>query len=113
MVAPPPIEAPRPTSGLQHLALVLLTARVFVVRKRDVRADEHIVRNAKAIPELDAALDRHTIADDDVVFDEDVIADVAVGSDPCAGQDVCEGPDARFLTNTPAGVEFSEDIDVR
>jgi hypothetical protein len=78
--------------------LILLALRILVVRERDVGTDEHVVGDAKAIPQLDAALDRHAVADHDIVFDEDVIADVAVLSYGRAGKDVREGPDTRVLT---------------
>ena len=61
--APPPIDAPRPIIGLQHLGLILLASRILVVRKRRVRPDEHIVGDAKAVPELHAALDGDAVAE--------------------------------------------------
>ena len=56
-------------------------ARKAIVRERRVRADEDVVLDAYAIPELDAAFHGDAVADDDVVLDERVIADVAVGAD--------------------------------
>ncbi len=64
----------------------------FVICKRGVRTDEHIVFDLHAIPKLDAALDRYAVPDGDVVLDKRVIADVAIAADPCPGKDVRERP---------------------
>ena len=101
MTAPAPIDAPRPMC-VSSARLMLLAARILVVRERRVRPDEDVVGDAQAVPELDAALDRDAIADDDVVLDEDVIADVAVGADGRARQHVREGPDARARADAAA-----------
>ena len=95
MVALAPIDAPSFTTVAQERLRPPPAAREAVVRERRVGADEDVVLDPHAVPELDAAFHRDAIADDDVVLDERVIADVAVGADARAGQHVRERPDAR------------------
>ena len=73
-----------------------------IVRKRRVRADEHVVLDSQAVPELNAAFDRDPIAHHDVVLDEDMIADVAVAADARAAEQVRKGPDAGAVADVDA-----------
>ena len=81
IVAFAPIDAPSATRVVGTVGVVLLAARELVVGEGRVGADEDVVAHPQAVPQLDAALDGHPIADDDVVLDEDAVADVAVAPD--------------------------------
>src|SRR6266511_9874 len=70
-----------------------------VVRERGVRANEHIIFESKAVPDLYAALDRDPVADHDIILDENMIANVAVGANDSTRQDVNERPDPSAGTN--------------
>jgi hypothetical protein len=79
---------------------VALAAREGVVGKGDIGADEHVVLDSQAVPELHAGFDRGAVADDHVVLDEDVGADVAVGADAGVGENDDELPDFSIRPNT-------------
>ena len=66
-----------------------------IVRKCDVRPNEHIVLKSHPIPLLYAALDRDTIADLDVVFDKYMVGNIAVIPDNRARQNMGKSPDPR------------------
>lgn len=94
MVAPPPDRSAGFNGRYRKGCRVLLATREGVVGEGDVGADEDVVLDAQAVPELNAGFHRDTVADDDVVLDEDVGADVAVGTDAGVGEDDDELPDA-------------------
>jgi hypothetical protein len=94
MVAPPPDRSAGFNGSDGVGGRVLLAARPGVVGEGDVGANEDVVLDSQAVPELHARLNRDAVADDDVVLDEDVGADVAVGTDAGVGEDDDELPDA-------------------
>ena len=94
MVAPPPDRSAGFNGRDRESGRVVLAAREGVVGEGDVGADEDVVLDAQAVPELNAGFHRDAVADDDVVLDEDVGAEVAVGADAGVGEDDDELPDA-------------------
>jgi len=66
-----------------------------VVGKGDIRANENIIFEPHAVPNLDAALDCYPVADADVVLNKRVIAEIALGANHRARQDVRESPYPR------------------
>jgi hypothetical protein len=72
----------------------VLAAWKGVVGKRCVWADEDIVFNSNAVPQLNAAFDGDPVTNDHIVFYEAVRADVASGADPSVWQHHGELPDA-------------------
>ena len=94
MVAPPPDRSAGFNGRDRKGGRVLLAAREGVVGEGNVGADEDVVFDAQAVPELYAGFHRDAVADDDFVLDEDVGADVAVSTDAGVGEDDDELPDA-------------------
>lgn len=76
-----------------------------VIGEGDVGADEDIVLQPEAIPELDTALDGDAIADEDIVLHEDLFADIAIGADAGAAEDVRESPDTGPGADGGAGLD--------
>src|SRR4051794_16585626 len=74
----------------------------MIIGEGRVRADEHVVLEPQAVPELDSALDRDPIAQHYVIFDEGVVADVAVAAQDRARQHVGKRPDASARTDVAA-----------
>src|SRR5438874_12277726 len=72
---------------------ILAAARKAVVCKGSVRADEHVIAKAHAIPKLDAAFYRDPIADHHVILNKGVIADIAILADRRSREYVGVGPD--------------------
>jgi len=68
------------------------TSRKAIVGKGGIRADEDVVADRDAIPQLNSALDGAPIADHDVVFDKTVVADIAVSPDLRSRQYMRERP---------------------
>ncbi len=68
------------------------TLRVTIICESYVGANENIIFDRDSIPDLNARLYGHPIADDDVIFDEAVSADVAVFSDDRTFEDDAELP---------------------
>lgn len=112
ITAPPPDRSALANGGDREAVRVDLGAREFVVGERDVRADEDIVLDAQAIPELHPALDRGAVADDHIVFDENLRADVAVTADPGPGQDDDELPEGAARAD-PGGVHIRSGVNFR
>lgn len=92
-VAPPPDRSAGFNGRNRKGNRILLTAREGIVGEVNVEADEDVVFDAKAVPELNAGLHRHTVSDDDVILDEYVRADIAVGTNAGVGEDDYELPD--------------------
>jgi hypothetical protein len=91
------IRAYRRASADDRLRKLLRTsanAREAVVSERGIRPDEHVIFDAQSIPQLDAALDRDPIADDDIILNEHAIADVAVSAYGRPREHVRECPDS-------------------
>lgn len=103
IIAPPPMDAPSRTTVVVNESGYCLLAGERVVGERGVRADEDIVLQADAVPELNAAFHCDPIADDHVVLDEDSVIEVHVAADLCSGQDVRKGPDAGSISD-PGGL---------
>jgi hypothetical protein len=74
---------------------MLLAAWPQVMGKESTGSDKDIVFHGDSIPKVNAALQGHPVAQNDLILDENVVADVAVFSDPGAWQYVGKGPDAR------------------
>ena len=85
--------------GLRVLRWMLLAPGEKVVREGRVGADENIVAQPDAIPQLHATFDCRPVADNHIILDEHAIAHVAVVTDPGAGQDMGECPDARAVAD--------------
>jgi hypothetical protein len=77
----------------------LLAPRKQIIDEGGVWADENVIFNREAVPQLDATFDRDSISQRDIVFDEDVIADVGVGANDGAWEDVSESPHAAPRPN--------------
>ena len=91
--------------GAQELFRIVFASGKAIVGKGGVRADEDVVANPDAVPELNSALDGAPIADHDVVFDETVVADIAVSPDLRSGKDVRERPNPCALLD---GLTFDD-----
>jgi hypothetical protein len=52
-----------------------------VIRKCDIRANEHIVTNPQSIPQLNTALDRYAISDNNVALNKNIGADITLRAD--------------------------------
>lgn len=90
----------------------LLAAWEPVVCEGGVRTDEDLIFDAETVPQLDARLDGHTVADDHVVFDKDVVADTGIGTDASPAEHVSERPDSRSRTEVrglQSGIGVHED----
>ena len=85
--------------SFQILRWIDFAARITIVGKSGVRPDKDFIFKPKAVPQLDAALDRHFVADYDITFDENVVTDITVASDDSADKDVCERPNSRARTD--------------
>ena len=70
----------------------ILSTRIFVIRKRHIGADLHIILDGNAVPDLDAALDGDVIANHGFVLDEAVTADIAVLANLGVREDDAELP---------------------
>jgi hypothetical protein len=80
----------------------LLAAGKRIIGERGVGADEYVVLDANAVPQMDAGLDRDPIADQDIAFDEGVGADVGIRSDLGAFENIGECPDSGSLPDLTA-----------
>src|SRR5262245_63330263 len=76
--------------------------RITVIRKGSIRTHEDIIFKADAVPELDATLDGHSIADHDVIFDENMVTDVTFRSDDRASKEVRKCPNSGTRTDIQA-----------
>ena len=81
--------------GLREGFRILPAARKAIVGEGGVRADEDVVVQAHAVPQLDAALDRDPVAQNHAAFDENEVADVGLAPHHRPGQHVGKGPDPR------------------
>src|ERR1700678_2522117 len=73
----------------------LPAARKAIVCEGRIWSYEHVILEHDSIPELDSALDGHSIADDHVTLDKNAVADIAVLADTRSLEHVGKGPDAR------------------
>src|ERR1035441_4588835 len=80
----------------------LPAARKAIVCKGRIRSYEHVILEHDPIPELDSALDGHSIADYYLTLDKNAVADIAVLADTCSLEHMGEGPDARASTDCVA-----------
>ena len=92
-----PNRDPRAHHRPQDFIRVLLAAREAVVGKGRIGSDEYIVFQGDPVPNLDAALYRYPIADQDFVFDKDMIANIAIFANHRPGQNMHKSPDRVSL----------------
>jgi hypothetical protein len=78
---------------------MLVASRIVVVGESGAGTDEYVVFNQNAIPKIDAAFHRYTIADLYSIFNECVVTNIAVCAHDSAANDVRKGPDPRSLTD--------------
>jgi hypothetical protein len=88
----------------------VLAAREGVVGKRYVRADEDIVFNSCAVPQVNTTLDGDAVANDHIVYDEAVRAYVAVGSNLSVWQHNGELPHVVVRTDV-GGLDVGKAMD--
>ena len=75
---------------------MLLGARKRIIGEGDVWADEYIIRNANAVPDLNSAFHGNAVAYNHIVFDKNMGANITSGSDPGVRQNDAELPNACF-----------------
>lgn len=102
ITAPPPDGCAFANSCDREMIRIGLRARELVIGKGNVGADEHVILDTQAIPELNSILDGDPITHDDIVFDKDLGANVAVASNPGIGQHDDELPDSGSCTDLDA-----------
>ena len=95
IVALAPIDAPARTTVSSLAFEPLPAARKAIVCEGRIRSYEHVILEHDSIPELDSALDGHSIADDHLALDKNAVADIAVLADTRSLEHVGKGPDAR------------------
>ena len=71
----------------------LFAARKWIIRERRVRADEYVVAQLDAVPELNTRFHGYPVTYDDVILNKYVIADIYTRADDRAGKYVSECPD--------------------
>ena len=72
-----------------------MAARKRIVGKSGVGADEDVVFERDALPQLHAAFQRDAMAHHRAAFNKRVIAEIAIGADARAREHMREGPDPR------------------
>jgi len=108
--APPPDRCPSHNDGLGKVLGILFATGLFVVGESDVWANKHIVAHTQTVPQLHAAFDGDTVADDNVIFDQAVGADVAVLANLRAGKDNDELPNSRVCADGE-GLDVGQGVD--
>lgn len=78
---------------LQKFIRTLSASGEHIVCEGRIRADKNVISHAQPIPKLNAAFDRHTVANYDVILNQNVRANVAVGANFCFGENYYELPD--------------------
>lgn len=79
----------------RELAGPILASWKAIIGEGCVRANEDVVLDRDAVPQLHPAFHRDAVANDHVVLDEDPVANIAIRANRRPGEDVGKGMDAR------------------
>ena len=81
--------------GQQRLSQAFPASRPVIVREHCARPDEDVIPDGQAVPEKDAAFDRHPVAHANFSLDERVIANIAIFSNNRPAHNVGKRPHPR------------------
>nr|WP_231833875.1 hypothetical protein [Thermosynechococcus vestitus] len=74
-------------------------ARKFVIGKRHVWTNEHIILHAQAVPKLNTVFDGDAVTNNHIILNKNMGANITVAPNPSFRQDHNELPDCGTFTN--------------